>query len=190
MKNAQEKQGYRVKKRRANLTQERVKALFDYREDGLLIRRVRTARRTQEGDIAGCVDSLGYREICIDSVKYRLHRIVWLWHHGYLPEHGLDHINRNRADSRIENLREATQSCNMRNTGNPSNSTSGIKGVSRCKQKWRAHIKVGGRTISLGWHHDFPEAVCHRLAAEQAEGWPDCDSSSPAFQYVEKHIIR
>ena len=172
------------------LTQERVRELFDYREDGALVRRVWVNSSSKVGAVAGSRRNNGYVATRVDGVERLNHRLVWLWHHGYLPEHGLDHIDRVRSNNSIENLREVTPTCNMRNTGLRCDNISGVKGVSWHKgmRRWQAAIAVGGVQTYLGAHSSFLEAVCHRLAAEQALDWAGCDSASPAFQYVKKHI--
>jgi len=177
-----------ISTRREKLTQKTVRELFDYR-NGELIRKTRPAMRTNIGDIVGC-NSNGYSLVAIDNKTYKVHRVIWLWHHGYLPEHGIDHINRNRSDNKIENLREVSHVCNMRNTGTPKNNISGVKGVywSNQRKKWVAQITVSDRHINIGGSTDFLEAVCLRLASEQALGWAGCDDCSPAFQYVKKHL--
>jgi hypothetical protein len=171
------------------VTQEKVRRLFDY-QNGKLIRRVKTGDNTRVGQEAGSTNTLGYRVVSVDNRHQYVHRVVWLYWHGYLPEHGIDHINRDKTDNRIENLREVGKACNARNTGNPRNNTSGIKGIKWFEKtkKWRVGIYVSGRTIHLGYHADRLEAVCHRLAAEQALGWAGCDDCSPAFQYVQKAL--
>lgn len=102
----------------------------------------------------------------------------------------LDHIDRKILNNRIENLREVSNSCNMRNTGNPSTNTSGVKGVcwNKSKNKWRAEIKINSRMTHLGYFTDFTEAVAHRLAAEQCLNWECCDGCSPAYQFMKEHI--
>lgn len=106
-----------------------------------------------------------------------------------MPEHGIDHIDQNRINNRIENLREASPQCNMRNR-KQQKSTSGIKGVYwyKAANKWRAQIQINGKNIFLGYHDDLLEAACHRLAAEQAENWSGCDTTSPAYLFVKKHM--
>jgi hypothetical protein len=141
------------------------------------------------GDVAGCADSLGYLQTRIDGKLYFNHRLVFLYHHGYTPENMIDHIDRNRANNRIGNLREVSHSCNMRNA-KQQKSVSGIKGIHWHKphQKWTACIAVGGSQKHLGYYQDFTEAVAHRFAAEQCLKWNDCDSNSPAFQHVNNYI--
>jgi hypothetical protein len=173
------------------LTQERVRELFDYREDGALVWKVAQRGGVKAGSMAGGLTH-GYAGVRIAGRHYYIHRVVWLWHCGYMPEGIVDHINRDPLDNRVENLREVSHSCNHRNTTNNRANTSGVKGVYRTgtDQMWRAQIKVAGRILYLGRHTDFLEAVCHRLAAEQAEGWAGCDDCSPAFKYVRQHIPR
>lgn len=173
------------------LTQERVKELFDYREDGVLVRRVTVCYCARFGDLAGSLHCDGYLQVTIDGLSSLAHRIIWLWHKGYLPEHGLDHIDRNKLNNRIENLREVGHQCNMRNTGNGKNNSSGVKGVcwDKTNGKWLVQITINRKTIKLGCFSDFTEAVAHRLAAEQAENWQGCDSSSPAYQYISAYVL-
>jgi len=172
------------------ITQERVRELFDYREDGALVWIKRTSNVVSVGDVAGCVGADGYERTKVDGMGYLNHRLVWLWHRGRFPVGGLDHIDRIKTHNFIENLREATQTGNMRNTGNRRHNTSGVKGVGWNKEseKWRARVTSTWETVLVGKCADFLEAVCHRLAAEQCLGWAKFDGSSPAFQYSKKYI--
>jgi hypothetical protein len=174
------------------LTQGRVKELFNYDpETGELIRRV-SVGKTKASDVAGCPNGQGYLQTMVDGNRYFNHRLVWLHVYGYFPEHGIDHINRNRSDNRLENLREVSQSCNMRNARQPSTNTSGVQGVCWNKrgQKWKARIGTGKKVLSLGYHSSFLEAACHRLAAEQCLNWGSCDSASPASKYVRENLCK
>ena len=170
-----------------SLTYERVRELFDYRDDGFLIWKIRKSNNTKAGDIAGTSNRNMYSDVMIDRKAYKAHRIIWLWHHGYMPEGDLDHINRIKHDNRIENLREVSRQCNIRNTGNQKNNKSGVKGVWSHKSwdnKWRTEIMINRKTHNLGEFNCFDEAVLHRLAAEQCLNWEGCDSSSPAYRYA------
>lgn len=173
------------------LTQEESKKLFNYNQNtGKLFWKKDVSKKVKKGDEAGSVNSCGYCQIRIKEKNYKAHRIIWLHVHGYFPENPLDHINRDRLDNRIENLREVSQQCNLRNTGNFKHNTSGIKGVHFYKRvgKWCAKIMINRKSKSLGSYHDFDNAVCARLAGEQCVNWPGCDSSSPAFKYVQKML--
>ena len=110
-------------------------------------------------------------------------------HYGYLPEHDIDHISRDRQDNHIENLRHVSRQCNLRNASMRTDNTSGVTGVSWNKKldKWNAQIFVNGKRFFLGNHEDFEEAVAHRLAAEQCLNWSDCHSETPAAKYMRRH---
>ena len=169
------------------LTQKEVKEILNYDPlTGIFTRKVSPSRKIRAGSVAGHLNKLGYTEIMISGKIYKAHRLAWLYVYGYFPEHQIDHKDRNKSNNRINNLRHATHSCNMRNTGLQQNNTSGIKGVSWYKRsdKWRARIKVNNKHRHLGYFTDFSEAVCTRLAAEQCLGWPSCDSNTSANQHV------
>ena len=174
---------------RKKLTQKRVRELFDYLPSGFLVRKARTAMCTKAGDIIG-VNGNGYVHVGVDGVNYKAHRVIWLWHYGCFPKQGIDHINRNPNDNRIENLRQANQSCNLINTGNRIDNTSGVKGVWWYQRynKWHVYIRINGKHKHLGYYQDFDEAVCYRLAAEQCFGWEEYDQCSPAFQYIKNNF--
>lgn len=165
-----------------NITQDRVRELFKYTIDGKLIWKITTTNSVKKGSEAGCANHRGYCRLSIDGTQYLTHRIIFLWHHGYMPENDIDHINRIKSDNRIENLREITRSCNMRNTGNPSDNTSGVKGITRDVTTGRYRVRV--LRHELGIFENYDEAVLHRLAAEQCLNWSGCDSSSPAYKYA------
>ena len=171
-----------------SLTCEDTRKLFDYRVDGNLIWKVRKAKRIKIGDIAGSFDRThGYHTVGIDGRLYKAHRLIWLWHHGYMPEGELDHINKIKHDNCIENLREVSSQCNKRNAGNPKDNKTGVKGVRIGKSldnAWQARISINRRQCHLGEFNCFDEAVLHRLAAEQCLDWDGCDSSSPAYRYA------
>lgn len=143
------------------------------------------------GSVVGSPNDGGYLLITILGRSYKAHRLAWLYIYGYLPELNIDHINRNTSDNRIINLREVSHVCNMRNSGNRKDNTSGVKGVSwhKDRRKWVVQINLNGQRHYLGICSNFCNAVCLRLAIEQCLDWDGCDSSSPAFQYVQKNIL-
>lgn len=169
------------------LTQEKVHESLKYHSDGRLTWKIKRSNNSRIGKEVGTIDHYGYKVFNMCSNYYRVHRIVWFMHHGYMPENNIDHINRNKIDNRIENLREVGQQCNARNTGNFRHNKSGIKGVSwhKSAEKWEATIHVNRKKHYLGVHFSFVEAVLHRLAAEQCMNWIECDSISPAYKYLQ-----
>lgn len=88
-------------------------------------------RRVNTGDIVvGCKNNHGYRQITVNGKSYRLSRIIYQTVYGSLtPDLVIDHINRDRDDDRIENLRATSQKCNNRNYSKYSTNTTGFTGV-------------------------------------------------------------
>jgi len=130
------------------LTQEYVRQYFDY-ADGVLVWKNRTGtRRGINGKVAGTINGLGYRQIRLNGTTYLAHRLIYLYHHGYLPEQ-VDHIDGNRSNNLIENLRGCTDSENKRNAKRPSTNKSGIKGVFWCNtlNRWYARVWANGKFV-------------------------------------------
>ena len=142
--------------------------------------------RKKNGKTVGTLSN-GYLLVSIKGKSYQVHRIAYCMHHGYWPENDIDHINRRPWDNRIENIREVTCSCNMRNCGNLKSNTSGVKGVNRDSRnkRWHASITVNKKTIFLGSYRRFEDAVRARYFAECELSWNICDSNSPAKQYLD-----
>lgn len=123
-------------------------------ELGRLLWRVRMSPRAAVGDEAGNINSNGYRRVRVHGVEYPAHRVCWLLHYGQWPRESIDHINGDRSDNRIVNLRECTQAENLQNKGMDRRNSTGHTGVywdSR-RRKYYAQITVDGRTRSLGRH--------------------------------------
>jgi len=156
------------------ITLERLKELVEYSpETGLFLWRVQMNSAAPVGSIAGTVRPDGYRGIRIDKRHYFAHRLAWFYVHGEWPALYLDHINCDRADNRIKNLRVATRSQNHANVGRRSHNTSGFKGVTWHKRDrhWRSQIKHAGTLHHLGSFSDpalAHEAYCR--AARQLFG--------------------
>ena len=146
------------------LTAEKLHELFEY-WDGNLYRKV-ARKMSPIGKRVGWVSNTGYLSVEIDHKSYSVHRLVWLMHHGVLPEF-LDHINGNKLDNRIENLRPATKSQNNQNKRLYSNNTSGVKGVCWHKRikKWQVNVRVNGKQKSFGFFDDIELA---ELVASEA----------------------
>ena len=117
------------------------------------------------GKIAGSVNADGYRRILIYKRTYLAHRVVWAFFYGTWPTKHLDHINGNRDDNRIENLREASARENMHNRKLQADNTTGFKGVIRDGYRFRARIKVNGKQTSLGSFKTAEEAHTAYCAA-------------------------
>ena len=131
-------------------------------------------RGTRIGSVAGCIDkSDGYRRITIKGVLYQAHRLVWLYHYNEWPEDQIDHIDGDKLNNHIDNLRVVTQQENRKNQKIPRNNTSGVTGVYFAKhaKKWCARIQVDDKLIHLGYFDNFEDAVAARKAAEILYGF-------------------
>lgn len=136
-------------------------------ETGVFIWKVSASNCIKSGDVAGTQIN-GYCYIRVLGRKYAAHRLAWLYVYGEWPIQQIDHINRNRSDNRICNLRTATVAENAQNTSLPDRNTSGHKGVSWNKsvQKWRAYIEHQRKQIHIGYFSDINKAVSARVEAE------------------------
>ena len=138
------------------ITQAKLKELLNYDQDtGVFTWNVSKPGRNF-GSIAGTRHVNGYTHIQLNRKIYKAHRLAWLYVHGYFPE-CIDHINNNRDDNRIANLREATISQNNHNSKLSKNNTSGIKGVHWHKKskKWCATLGFHGKIMHLGVFDDL-----------------------------------
>ena len=120
--------------------------------------------RLPAGAVAGYFVSRGYRQIQIDKVKHREHRLAWAYVYGEWVD-SIDHIDGCVSNNSIENLRPATLSQNQHNRKLGKNNTSGFKGVSFCKRskKWKGTIRLRGKPIHVGLFETAEaanEAVC------------------------------
>lgn len=100
-----------------------------------------------------------YLQVIVHGTRYPAHRVAWALYYGEWPKGSLDHINRDKHDNRIDNLRLATAAQNARNTTSRQNSTSKYLGVSAFRGKWRASIGSGGQVMQLGDFDDEKDAA-------------------------------
>lgn len=118
-------------------------------------------------------NSEGYRFGKVLNDPYKSHRVAWAVFRGEWPPEEIDHINGDRGDNRIVNLRAVTRLENHRNKKKPKNNTSGVIGVSFRKrdQKWKAQIMVKGKHLHLGCFANKADAIAARKAAEVKYGF-------------------
>ena len=149
------------------ITQEFLKSIFDYK-DGDLYWKNKTSSNVVVGKKAGGQRQDGYVRISMKGKDIYAHRLIWLWHYGFLPE-CLDHINGVRNDNRIENLRAATPSQNMMNRQKYKNNASGVIGVRWKKsiKRWVAFIGLQGKNKHIGCFENFDDAIAARKKAEK-----------------------
>jgi hypothetical protein len=152
------------------MTQDYAHSLFEYK-DGNLYWKVKKAPHVHVGAEVGS-PAHGYKTVYVDGRNWRIHRLVFLMQHGYLPKM-VDHINGNRADNRIENLRAADDFQNAHNMNMRPDNKSGIKGVSwnsdRCK--WVARVNFKRKTYQVGYFEDIELAeFAVQMAREKYHG--------------------
>ena len=151
----------------SELTHARLLECLSYEpETGDLLWRLGGAGRRKIGAVAGNIEN-GYRRISIDDKSYMAHRLVWFYAHGVWPRE-VDHKDGNRANNRLDNLREATRSQNNANMRRPRDNTSGFKGVAwHPNGYYTAQIIVNKVKHYLG-HFDDP-AKGHAAYVEAAK---------------------
>ncbi len=118
---------------------------------------------------AGKVTKAGYLHIKFNSKLYFAHRLAWFYEYGKMPDVHLDHINHDRPDNRISNLREVDNATNSKNVSLMKNNKSSICGVNFYKADgtWVSYISVNRTRIHLGYFKDKNEAICARLHANR-----------------------
>jgi hypothetical protein len=136
------------------ITQEFLHELFEYC-DGEMYWKNHKYKKLN-GKKVGCLYNTNYIYVKIKNKHYSLHRLIFLYHYGFLPKN-VDHIDCNKSNNKIENLREATRSQNQFNRQLQKNNTSGIKNVSWCKNsnKWKVQLRINNKKKSIGCYHDI-----------------------------------
>ena len=139
--------------------------LFEYR-DGNLYRKVATGRNVKVGDLVGNMpNKKGYRKVRFCEKTHSVHRIIFLMHHGYIPEQ-VDHIDGDKLNNKIENLRPATAQQNSFNkkSCNPSSGYKNVAWNEECK-KWQVQLQINGKKKYFGLYKDIELAD---LVAQEA----------------------
>lgn len=163
-------------KPRDDTTVDRLKELLLYDQDtGLFTRRRAHGRNgcLNKGAKAGTLQNHGYVAITIDNKRYLAHRLAWLYVYGRWPSKWIDHLNGNRSDNRISNLREVDKQQNQANSKKYKSNSSGKKGVCLHKpsNKFRAYIVLNRRQKHLGLFDTVEEAyAAYAEAAERLFG--------------------
>jgi hypothetical protein len=153
---------------------DRLNELLAYDPDaGLFTWKVWRRWSAPVGGVAGNKVKKGYIKISIDGVDYSAHRIAWKMFYGSEPVEQVDHINGDKSDNRICNLRAASNAQNQANVAISQNNTCGFKGVSFHKHsgKWQARIGVNYKRIHIGKFNTPEEAhEAYKKAAKEYFG--------------------
>ena len=117
----------------------------------------------------------GYRDLYVNGKTHKLHRLVWQAFNGPIPEGvDIDHVNGQKPDNRLENLRLASCADNLRAYVKPLGGSSKYRGVcwNKPTKKWKACIKQNGELIHIGCFETEVEAAFARDAKALELGWP------------------
>ncbi len=154
------------------ISQERLKYLFNY-ENGELVRRTVEHRVGRIGQKIGWSHN-GYIRAVVDQEFEYVHRLIWIFHFGSIPDGmEIDHINHNKRDNRIENLRAVTPLTNKRNRSKAKHNSSGYSNIRYRSDigKYQVRFKVNGREQSFGWFPTVEEAIVERNRAQSVLGF-------------------
>ena len=156
------------------MTQDELKQHLNYNpETGVFVWRYNPNRNAQwnfmwPGKVAGSVTEKGYCRIRLLNKGIRAHRLAFLYVYGYMPKE-VDHIDGDKLNNKIDNLRDVTHSENMRNAKKYPTNTTGVTGVTYRKSadKWLAYITVHQKRIHGGIFNTKEEAVAARQRLEK-----------------------
>jgi len=156
------------------IAQEQLKELLSYdQETGIFTWRT-SYRKCKAGEVAGRDYGTGYLAIWISPRTYQVHRLVWLYVHGQWPENFIDHINGNKLDNRISNLRDVTNSENMMNLRQArTDNKHGVMSVHQVRNKFIAQIQTKGITKRIG-SFNTPEEAHAAYISEKRKLHPTC----------------
>jgi hypothetical protein len=170
------------------LTQERLRQVLDidlgagvlvWKERGIEGFSSERSRRSwnakNAGKVAGSIDGRvkhGYRIIGIDGALYAAHRLVWFYAHGQMPAQTIDHIDGNKLNNALANLRDVSQRDNCRNRAVRRDSKTGVTGVIiKPSGRYQAQIGLGGRTRPIGTYETLEAAQAARKHADRKYGY-------------------
>lgn len=151
----------------SGVTQELLAEYFEYK-DGYLyrIKLTKNDKKNAIGDRVGYLRSDGYWAVNFMGKAYKVHRLIFLLVNGFMPDE-IDHINNDKSDNSIENLRPANRQQNMCNKKAYKTNTSGAKGVVWMKNlnKWLVNIGINGKRKYIGIFEDFELAELASIEA-------------------------
>lgn len=147
---------------------------FEY-VDGNLVWKINIGTRAKAGNVAGCLHKDGYYRVVLSRKSLLVHRVIFAIIYGYLPT-VVDHVDRNRSNNNITNLREADFSTNIHNSSVSVVNTSGEKGVRLTKNnKYEARVAKRGVTYQVGTFESLDAAtIALRAFREKLHGQFHC----------------
>ena len=126
-------------------------------ETGVFTWRKSTSNRKIVGSVVGSLHRMGYLETSVLNHRFLLHRLAWFYVYGEMPKGVIDHINGDKKDNRIANLRDVCQVVNgLNRTSLNKNNQSGVRGVVFHKKAKKYMAKVQEKY--LGIYADIKDA--------------------------------
>lgn len=140
-----------------NITQSFIQEILYYNKDSGEFTWLKCKNNRFNGHKAGLDEGHGYIIIKIHGFRYQAHRLAWLYVYGKNPDCFIDHINGNRSDNRIDNLRDVSHKTNAQNIhGHKINNKCKFLGVIKRRNKFFSQIWIDGKKTYLG-QFDTPE---------------------------------
>jgi hypothetical protein len=131
------------------ISHQQLKEIFNYKDGNLY-------KKNKNNKKAGSKNIIPYDKTLVLGTRYYIHRLIFLYHYGFFPQF-VDHIDGNPTNNKIENLREANSSQNMKNQKIPKDNTSGVKNVCWHKKakKWCVQLRLNGKKFHIGLFQDL-----------------------------------
>ena len=166
---------WNVNKQNQNLLSlDELKSLLHYNVEDGVFTNLTSRKMSRIGQQPGYVDiTTGYIQISLKGKTYRAHRLAWFYVHGEWPVDQIDHIDKNRTNNRIDNLRDVSNQINSTNQNKSKVNTSGVTGVywSNYDKKWMARIQYNRKKLHLGYFDNKQDAINARKDAEVRFGF-------------------
>jgi len=154
------------------ITQNRLRELFDY-TGGSLVRKTVQPKIGRKGCKIGWPHN-GYVRGSVGGKFEYLHRMVWIYHYGEITKGmEIDHINHNRTDNRIENLRMVANKENKRNLSLSKRSSTGYSNIRYRDdvKKYQVRFKINQKEQNFGWFTHLHDAIAERDRAKVVLGF-------------------
>jgi uncharacterized protein YpiB (UPF0302 family) len=133
-----------------------------------------------------------YVKIHFDGKNYVAHRLAWIYMYGIDQKESIDHINKNKKDNRLCNLRLASPQQNQQNYDIMRSNKTGVKGVSyvKKKKKYKVTIGVNNKNIHIGMFSKLKDAAVARYKAEEQYGFTKFNAESSSYIYLKEKGIQ
>ena len=128
----------------------------------------KTCRNMRVQRVAGYVGHQGYRVVTINKIPWQAHRLIWKLVYGEEPRF-IDHIDGDKSNNRLSNLRECSQAENNRNCPPSVRNKTGVKGLSVFRGKWRARVVKDGKELSRCFDRDRKDEAINWLIEKRVK---------------------